>query len=134
MKQKLVKDYMTIQSQLISFQPDTDIFFVIKTLIRKSISGAPVVDSQGALIGVITEKDCLRVLMEAAMHEMPGGTVEKYMSSDLTTIGPDNNIIEAVGMFQKKPFRRFPVVDENRLVGVLSRRDVLRAVDEIVRT
>lgn len=133
MKQKLVKDYMTIQSHLVSFQPDTDIHFVVKTLIRKSISGAPVVDSQGDLVGVISEKDCLRVLMEMAMHEMPGGTVDKYMSSEVTTIGPENTIIEAVGRFQKSYFRRFPVVENGKLVGILSRRDVLRAVEEIGR-
>lgn len=131
MNQKLVKDYMTIKPHLISFNPDTRIFFVIKTLIQRSISGAPVVDENDNLVGVISEKDCLKVLLEMTMHEMPGGTVEKYMSTAVISIDEGKSILDAVQMFQDSNFRRFPVVRNGKLVGLITRRDILRAIEEI---
>ena len=131
MKQKLVKDYMTIASHLITFTPDTDIYYVVKMLIQRSISGAPVVNAEGELVGIISEKDCLRVLMEMSMHELPGGSVENYMSREVTALDQNQSILEAVGLFQKNHFRRFPVVESKKLVGLLTRRDVLRAIDSI---
>ncbi|MBU2513465.1 CBS domain-containing protein [bacterium] len=130
---KLVKDYMTIKNNLISFKPDSDIHQVIKILIKHSISGAPVINNKGDLVGIISEKDCLGVLLEMTMHELPGGQVEKYMSTEVISIDQNRSIIEAVEMFQNNNFRRFPVVDGKQLVGLLSRRDVLRAIEEFGR-
>ena len=130
---KLVKDYMTIKNNLISFKPDSDIHQVIKILIKHSISGAPVINNKGDLVGIISEKDCLGVLLEITMHELPGGQVEKYMSTEVISIDQNRSIIEAVEMFQNSNFRRFPVVDGKQLVGLLSRRDVLRAIEEFGR-
>jgi len=131
MERKAVKDYMTLKKDLISFRPDSDIYSVIKTLIKHSISGAPVINNNGDLVGIISEKDCLRVLLEMAMHEMPGGKVEKYMSSDVVSLDQNQSIIDAVEMFQNSNFRRFPVVDEKKLVGLISRRNVLLAIEDI---
>lgn len=131
MAQKLIKDYMTRKASLVAFQPDTDIYVVIKTLIKQSISGAPVIDAQGELVGIISEKDCLKVLMEMAMHEMPGGHVDKYMSKQVTSLEQNRPIIDAVEMFGKTNFRRFPVVDGKKLVGIISRRDVLKAIEQM---
>jgi predicted transcriptional regulator len=131
MNTKLVKDFMTIKHHLISFKPDTRIHFVIKTLIQRSISGAPVIDENDNLVGIISEKDCLKVLMEMAMHDMPGGTVEKYMSTSISFIEESKSIMDAVQMFQDSNFRRFPVVKDGKLVGLITRRDILRAIEEI---
>ncbi len=131
MNKKLVKDYMTIKTHLISFKPDTRIYFVIKTLIQRSISGAPVVDENDNLVGVISEKDCLKVLMEMTMHEMPGGTVDSYMSPGVTSIDENKTILDAVQMFQDSHYRRFPVTRDGKLVGLITRRDILRAIEEI---
>lgn len=131
MTQKTVEDYMTKRSKLITFKPDDRIYLVIRKLIEKSISGAPVVNNDGELIGIISEKDCLKVLLEMVMHEMPGGIVERYMSHQVTTLEPHQSIIDAVEMFQKSNFRRFPVVQGSKLVGLISRRDVLMAIKDI---
>lgn len=130
MTKKLVSDYMTPKRKLVTFTPDTRVHVVIKTLIDKSISGAPVVDDKGRLAGVISEIDCMKVLLEMTMHEMPGGTVERYMSSDITSIDHNKSILDAVEMFQNSHFRRFPVVDDGKLVGLITRRDVLRAIED----
>ncbi len=133
MKQKLVKDYMTKKSQLISFTPETSIYSVIKTLIKKSISGAPVVDSEGNVIGLISEKDCLKVLLNMAMHEVPETTVDKYMSTTVSSINEDKTILDAAQMFRDSVFRRYPVVSGQKLVGIISRRDVLKAIEEMAK-
>lgn len=129
MKRELVKDFMTIGSHLINFKPDTDIYFVIKTLIQRSISGAPVVNDDGELVGVISEKDCLKVLMDMSMHELPAGQVESYMSKDVVGIDQNKSILDAAELFRKSHFRRFPVVDGKKLVGLITRRDLLRAIE-----
>jgi len=131
MSQKTVEDYMTKRAKLVTFKPGDRIYLVIKSLIKNSISGAPVVNDHGDLVGIISEKDCLRVLLEMVMHEMPGGLVEKYMSSQVTTLKPHQSIIDAVEMFQTSNFRRFPVVKDSKLVGLLSRRDLLKAIQDI---
>ena len=128
---KQVKDYMTIATKLIKFRPDTDIFTAIETLINKAISGAPVVDDKGDLVGILSEKDCLKVLMDMSMHELPAANVGQYMSTKATTLKATSSIMDAVELFRKNVFRRFPVVDGAKLVGILSRRDILRAVKDI---
>jgi len=124
---KSVKEYMTIERYLISFQPKTDIFFAIETLINRGISGAPVVDEKGHLVGVLSEKDCLKVLMEMGMHELPAGLVEEFMTKEVVTVEQDKTIMDVVWLFRNSTFRRFPVVDGKKLVGLITRRDVLRA-------
>ena len=131
MNQKQVKDYMTIATQLIKFRPDTDIFFAIDTLINRAISGAPVANDRGDLVGILSEKDCLKVLIDVSMHELPTATVEQYMSKEATTLKQTSSIMDAVEFFQKNVFRRFPVVEGAKLVGLLTRRDILRAVKDI---
>ncbi len=131
MSKKLVTDYMTVEKYLISFQPDTDIYFAIETLINRAISGAPVVDNNGNLVGVLSEKDCLRVLMEMGMHEMPAGLVEEFMTKEVVTMDSTKSILDAVWLFRNSAFRRFPIVEGKKLVGLLTRRDVLRAVKDI---
>jgi predicted transcriptional regulator len=128
---KLVTDYMTVEKQLISFQPETDIYFAIETLINRAISGAPVVDKKGNLVGVLSEKDCLRVLMEMGMHDMPAGLVEEFMTKEVVTMDSTKTILDAVWLFRNSSFRRFPIVEGKKLVGLLTRRDVLRAVKDI---
>ena len=131
MVQKLVKDYMTKKSNLVTFLPNDTIYQVITILIKKSISGAPVITEEGQLAGIISEKDCLKVLMEMAMHKVPGGHVDKYMSSQVQTVEQNRSIIDVVEMFQNSHFRRFPVVEGDKLVGIISRRDILRAIKEV---
>ena len=128
---KQVKEYMTIATQLIKFRPDTDIFFAIDTLINKAISGAPVVNDKGDLVGILSEKDCLKVLIDMSMHELPTAMVEQYMSTKATTLTATSSIMDAVEVFQKNVYRRFPVVEGTKLVGLITRRDILRAVKDI---
>ncbi len=124
-----VKDYMGRTRT--TFTPDMDVLRAIHILIDEKISGAPVVDEHGNLVGFLSEKDCMKVALNAGYHGEAGGRVSEYMAHNVTTIDINTPIIEVAEFFLNSTFRRYPVVDENRLVGAISRRDVLRALEVI---
>ena len=125
-----VRDYMT--RHLVTFRSDTDLFTAINRLLEHRISGAPVVDSQGHLIGLLSEGDCLRGILSGAYYEAVGGTVSTYMTTEVETVTPEADIIELSERFLRGR-RRLPVIEHGRLVGQISRHDVLRAVKEFAQ-
>ncbi|PPV36514.1 CBS domain-containing protein [Ectopseudomonas oleovorans] len=126
-----VRDYMT--RHLVTFRSDTDLFTAINRLLEHRISGAPVVDSQGHLIGLLSEGDCLRGILSGAYYEAIGGTVSTYMTTEVETVTPEADIIELSERFLRGRRRRLPVIEHGRLVGQISRSDVLRAVKEFAQ-
>ncbi len=124
----LVKDYMA--RHLVTLQSDNEVLHAVQTMLRHNISGAPVVDKDGKLVGVLTEKDCLRVIFEATYHSEYGGLVSEYMSSEVETINAEDSIVEVAERFLNKHYHRYPVMDKNRLVGQISRGDVIRALGD----
>ena len=127
---EFVRDYMS--TKLITFTPDIDIRLAIQTLLKHKISGAPVIDEQGILVGMLSEKDCIRVLIDGPYNQRPSaqGDVGDYMSRKIKTITAGSRIMDAAYQFVHTPYRRFPVLDNGKLVGQISRRDVLRAIDK----
>ncbi|MDF2073877.1 CBS domain-containing protein [Pseudomonas mendocina] len=126
-----VRDYMT--RHLVTFRSDMDLFTAINRLLEHRISGAPVVDSQGHLIGLLSEGDCLRGILSGAYYEAVGGTVSTYMTTTVETVTPEADIIELSERFLRGRRRRMPVIENGRLVGQISRHDVLRAVKEFAQ-
>ena len=129
-----VSKYMTRKDQLITFKPETPIEAAITLLLDKRISGAPVLDKEGSLVGLLSEKDCLRMLVDRPYHNQPtrNYTVGDFMSKQVQTIAMDDDIVDLSERFLNTNFRRFPVVnDRNHMVGQISRRDILRAIREI---
>jgi len=122
----LVKDCMT--RRLVKLHPETEILRALHTLVDHDIAGAPVVDGDGALVGMLTEKDCMRVALNATYHSEYGGVVADFMSTDVRTMSPDDSIVDAAKCFLEKRYHRYPVLDNNKLVGQISRRDVMRAL------
>ena len=121
-----VKDHMT--ENPVTLAPDMEIRHAAQLLIDRDISGAPVLDKHGRLVGVLTERDCMRVAMQADYHGEPGGLVEDYMSKDPKWVDPEQSILTLADLFINGRYHRYPVVDNGRLVGVISRRDVMRAM------
>lgn len=123
-----VKDYMV--GDVITFTPDTDVLEAIRKLVEHGISGAPVVDHLGNMVGFLSEKDCMKVALQASYYGERGGNVSQFMVHKVETVEAETNLVEVAEMFMKGPHRRFPVVDdENRLVGTISRRDILKALE-----
>ena len=130
-KSALVKDYMT--GKLVTFQPDTDVLDAIHELVMHGISGAPVTDDTGELVGMLSELDCMKVALHAGYHGEWGGPVADFMTSEIETVDAYMSIIDLAQLFLDTSYRRFPVVTDNRLVGQISRRDVLRALAQIAQ-
>ncbi|MDP2227514.1 MAG: CBS domain-containing protein [Moraxellaceae bacterium] len=124
-----VADYMA--HKLVTLRPDMSIDQAIRSLLDNGISGAPVVQD-GKLVGVFSESDCLKDVLQSVYHNMGGGLVSDFMTAAMETISPDESIITAAEIFLNHRRRRLPVVDANgRLVGQISRRDVLRAIADL---
>lgn len=129
LKSLLVKDYMS--GDPMALKPDMDVLDAVHMLLRHEMTGAPVVDNMGRVIGFLSEKDCIKVALNASYHEERGGRVSEFMSPNVITLEPDSSLMEAAEMFVGSPIRVYPVVQEGRLVGQLSRRNILKALEKL---
>ena len=121
-----VKDFMT--TSIVTFTSDMDLLEASHSLVVHGVSGAPVVDEQGLLIGILTERDCFKTTLNAGYHGELAGKVSEYMTREVETVTPDMSILDLAVLFLKNKYRRYPVVSENHLIGIISRRDVLKAL------
>jgi predicted transcriptional regulator len=117
-------------SELVRFKPEDDIVYAMRVLLDKHFSGAPVVDRDGRLVGVLSKKDCMKIIYNTAYHQDWGGQVGQYMSRDVEHVDAGSGILEVAEKFLASKFRRFPVLRDGVLVGQISRCDILRAIDE----
>jgi|TARA_B110000977_G_scaffold17420_1_gene21177 CBS domain-containing protein len=127
-EQILVSDYMT--KKLITFKPSDSLDHVINLLIKNKISGGPVVNDKNELIGIISEGDCMKHISDSKYYNMPmdsDNTVEKNMASEVETIDKNMNIFDAATKFISSKRRRFPIVENGKLIGQISQKDVLKA-------
>lgn len=122
-----VSDYMS--RDMITFKPEQTVEEVIQTLIKNKISGGPVVNSNNELVGVISEGDCLKQISESRYYNMPmeQHTVENRMIKQVETIDANMNIFDAANKFLESKIRRFPIVENGKLIGQISQKDVLKA-------
>ncbi len=109
------------------------LFKVISIFSESNISGAPVVNDRGELIGMLSEVDCLKAILQHTYHEEEkGGCVGDFMTAQVETVSSDADIIALSERFISGNRRRFPVLRKGKLVGQISRKDVLRAVSDFV--
>jgi len=129
MPEPRVRDVMS--RELTVLAPDTEMARAMETMLAKQISGSPVVDLHGNLVGLLTQRDCLTAVYRASYHGQLLGRVGEFMTRDPTTVPADLSLVEVIERFYQSPHRRFPVLEGQRLVGQISRRDVLRAVVDL---
>ena len=115
-------------SRPVSFPADTGLMRAIELLLEHRLSAAPVVDEHGLLVGLLSEGDCLRGMLSGSYYDAIGGSVGAYMATAVESVGPDADIIEVAGRFIDGGRHRLPVVEDGRLLGLVSRHDVLRAI------
>ncbi|MBT8325401.1 MAG: CBS domain-containing protein [Winogradskyella sp.] len=122
-----VRDYMS--TKLITFKPEQSVQDVVESLIKNKISGGPVVNDNYELVGVISEGDCLKQLSESRYYNMPleQDNVEKRMVKDVETIDGNMDVFDAANKFLNSKRRRFPIVENGKLVGQISQKDILIA-------
>lgn len=123
---RTVADVMA--TDLVTFRPDTRLFEAIRVLLDRRISGAPVVDDDYNLIGILSRKDCLKIAFVAGYHADWDGWVRDFMVTEVKTLEADTDLITAAQIFLDSHFRRFPVMRGGRLVGQVSRHDILDAL------
>ena len=123
----LVKDIMT--TNLVLFTVEQSIHEVMNSLIKNKISGGPVVDDRGKLIGVISEADCMKEVSDSRYFNMPilDKSVGHFMTKEVETLPASMTLFDAASRFHETSRRRFPVLDSNKLVGQISRKDIVIA-------
>ena len=128
---KPISEYMT--QKVITFSPDMTIYEATAILAKNKFSGAPVVNESNELIGMLSEKDCLKTVVDSYYNQRPSSslTVKDYMSGNVISVGEDKTVIEVAYMFVHSNFKRFPVVRGNVLVGQISRSDILKLISEL---
>ena len=124
-----VKDYMS--RIVVRFSPDMDVLEAVHLLLEKDVPGAPVLDRVGNMVGILSEKDCLNAALTATYHEDWGGRVADFMNNEVETVQAEDNIADVAKRFIDKSYTHFPVMHDNRLVGQISRRIVLKALEQL---
>ena len=128
-----ISEYMDTAVPTLS--PETQIMAAVDFLLRYQVTGAPVVDPEGRLVGIITETDLLKLLTEGTLGEPPtAATAAELTPTDVITTPPTVDIYYVAGMFLANKFRRIPVVEGDKIVGAITRYDLLRVVRALSAT
>lgn len=112
----------------LEFSPEMDLLDAVDELARHKASAAPVVDETQHLLGMLTEKDCIRILTGSAFYRPRGGKVEDFMSEVRIAIEPEMDLFRVSELFLGNNFPMLPVVDEGKLVGCITRQHILRGI------
>jgi CBS domain-containing protein len=124
-------DVMT--TKLVTLSPEQDVFQAVALLVKHKISGAPVVDTDGRLMGMFTERCCLEVLLDATYRSLPSSEVGSFMIEDPISIEQNMTLFSVAQMFISQPIRRLPVLRDGTLIGQISRRDVIRHAAKLIK-
>ena len=121
-----VADYMS--KRIITVTKETHVIDAVKKLLDNKVTSAPVVDEQGRLIGLFSEKDSIKVFLESVYNQGMSGKVADHMTMGTISVDADSSIVELAEKFDKSSVRSFPVFDDGKFVGMISRTDVLKAL------
>ena len=118
---------------VVTLRPEQRTYDAVQTLLKRRISGAPVIDEGGLLVGVFSERDSIQALLRAVHERLPASRVGDHMSTDLVTVGESTTLLTIAHLFLTHTVRRLPVIsDEGRLIGLISRRDLLKAASKVM--
>nr|WP_306671611.1 CBS domain-containing protein [Endozoicomonas sp. ONNA2] len=116
--------------RVVTVSPNIQVAEAIRILLQHNITAAPVVDTEGALIGILSESDCLEGTLNGSYFSQDAGLVRDYMTRQVVTADPKENIITVYQRFMTDKAYRVPVVADGNLVGILSPKDLMSAVLE----
>ncbi|HEU0195979.1 MAG TPA: CBS domain-containing protein [Nevskiaceae bacterium] len=124
-----VRDYMS--SKLITCHPDMDVMLAVNLMVKNHITAVPVVDDNGALVGILSERDVITIASVATADGSAAGPVSQFMNPKVETVEPDTNLMHLLSLFERSTCRRYPVMTSGKLVGIVSRSDVVRAINDL---
>ncbi len=123
-----------MNTRVVTIGQEENICEAMRMMALNNITGLPVVDDDGTLRGIITEKDVLVLLhnhMEEANWDRAVGTVGEFMTRKVVCFEPEDDLRDIAECLSTNEFRRVPILDQGRLVGIISRRDVIRRLHEV---
>jgi len=121
MKTKKAADIMT--TNVVTAKKEMLLTDAIALLLRWHISAMPVVDDDNRIVGIVSEIDLVNMTFDGNAADT---TIEEVMVTDIVSFGPDTQLADLVQTFSKKHLRRVPIIDKGKVVGIVSRRDILR--------
>lgn len=127
-----VRDYMS--SRVATLREDQDVREAVDVFTKHNVFSAVVLNNIGNLMGIVSVSDCIHVAMKSGYHNGWRGTVKEVMSPDVRTVEASDNILNVAKMFMSDNYRRYPVLEDNRVVGVITRLDVLKGLDRITKS
>ncbi len=132
-----IKDIM--KTEVVTVKKDTPIYEAMERLVEHNFTGLPVVDDNMALVGILTEKDMLRLIVELDVLKLDSELdesstcVAKYMTEEVVSFAPEDSLLEICDCLLNNKFRRIPIVSDGKMVGILSRKDVIGYMLELRR-
>ncbi|MBN1621262.1 MAG: CBS domain-containing protein [Endomicrobiales bacterium] len=124
----MIKAKEIMSKDVITISPDATLVDAIELLITKEISGMPVINAKNKIIGIITEKDLINFAFSGNLRNTK---VKEAMSTKVTTFSPDANVDEIAIAIAHNKFRRVPIVENDEVLGIISRRDIIRVALKI---
>ena len=122
---KTVKAADIMTTNVITVKKDMLLTNAIALLLRWHISALPVVDDDGKMVGIVSEIDLVNLTFDGNAADT---TIEEIMVTDIVSFSPNTELADLVQTFSKRHLRRVPIIDEGKVVGIVSRRDILREV------
>jgi len=119
-KDIMLKSFIHLKESLVTAE-------AAQILLDYNLPGAPVVNENSELVGFISEKDCLLRIIKSRYLNTPSIPISEYMSTELVTISPEDNLFFVVELFTKHPYHCYPVVENNKCVGLIYRHHCLAA-------
>ena len=120
--------YMT--DKPVTFSPETNIVTAINDMGEHKVSGATVIDADNNIVGVISEMDCLKAVLDGSYYGEINGTVGDYMTAEVETVSADATIIDLAQLLIEHHRRRLPVVENGKFIGQFSARSILQAIKD----
>ncbi len=121
-----VRDYMTVKA--VTFTPEMPLSAALNKVIRSDHLGGPVIDEKERVIGFLSEQDLLDKLVKVSYFCQDTHIVSDCMHQEVLFVSPEMSIIELADMMKVGKPKVYPVVDNGKLVGIITRRDVLKAI------
>ena len=123
-----------MNASVITIGRNEDIYEAMRMMALNNITGLPVVDDEGILVGIITEKDILVLLcnrLEETGMDGEVGKVGEFMTRHVVCFQPEDSLSDIAECLSTNNFRRVPIIDNGKLVGIISRRDVIRHIRDL---
>ncbi|MBY6090705.1 CBS domain-containing protein [Maritimibacter alkaliphilus] len=116
-----------LREGILTLTPDLPMRDAVAQLVETGCSAAPVLDRDGALLGILSQKDCFKAALSSAYYQRWSDTVADHMTREVESLDADTDIVAAAERFLAEPYRSYPVTSDGALVGMLSRADLLAA-------